>query len=112
MKPAERIATFDNDGTLWIEQPIYNQFAFAIDEVKATLNQHPEWKTQEPFTSILTGDLKGLAASGEKGMVEIVEATHSGMTTDGFRQGRSRAGSPSPSIHASRCSTPTSSISR
>jgi len=73
--PAERIATIDNDGTLWIEQPIYTQFAFAIDRVKATANKHPEWKTQEPFASILKGDLKGLAASGEKGMVEIVEAT-------------------------------------
>ena len=84
--PAERIATFDNDGTLWIEQPIYTQFAFAIDRVKATSNQHPEWKTQEPFASILKGDLKGLAASGEKGMVEIVAATHSGMTTTDFNK--------------------------
>jgi hypothetical protein len=82
--PAERIATFDNDGTLWIEQPIYNQFAFAIDRVKATANKHPEWKTQEPFKSVLNDDLKGLAASGEKGMVEIVAATHSGMTTTDF----------------------------
>ena len=84
--PAERIATFDNDGTLWIEQPIYTQFAFAIDRVKAMSNQHPEWKTQEPFASILKGDLKGLAASGEKGMVEIVAATHSGMTTTDFNK--------------------------
>jgi len=84
--PAERIATFDNDGTLWLEQPIYTQFAFAIDRVKATSNQHPEWKTQEPFASILKGDLKALAASGEKGMVEIVAATHSGMTTADFNK--------------------------
>ena len=84
--PAERVATFDNDGTLWIEQPIYNQFAFAIDRVKAMSNQHPEWKTQEPFASILKGDLKGLAASGEKGMLEIVAATHSGMTTADFNK--------------------------
>jgi phosphoglycolate phosphatase-like HAD superfamily hydrolase len=84
--PAERIATFDNDGTLWIEQPIYTQFAFAIDRVKATSNQHPEWKTKEPFASILKGDLKGLAASGEKGMLEIVAATHSGMTTADFNK--------------------------
>ena len=82
--PAERIATFDNDGTLWLEQPIYTQFVFAIDRVKATSNQHPEWKTKEPFASILKGDLKGLAASGEKGMVEIVAATHSGITTADF----------------------------
>jgi phosphoglycolate phosphatase-like HAD superfamily hydrolase len=82
--PPERIATIDNDGTLWVEQPIYTQFAFAIDEVKAQSNKHPEWKTQEPFASILSGNLAGLAASGEKGMVEIVEATHSGMTTEDF----------------------------
>ena len=82
----ERIATIDNDGTLWVEQPIYAQFAFAVDRVKATADKHPEWKTQEPFASILAGDLKGLAASGEKGMVEIVEATHSGMTTADFNK--------------------------
>jgi phosphoglycolate phosphatase-like HAD superfamily hydrolase len=84
VKPAERIATIDNDGTLWVEQPIYTQFAYAIDRVKATANKHPEWKTQRPFKSILSGDLKGLAASGEKGMVQIVAATHSGMTTTDF----------------------------
>jgi phosphoglycolate phosphatase-like HAD superfamily hydrolase len=84
VKSAERIATFDNDGTLWVEQPIYTQFAFAIDRVKATANQHPEWKTQEPFKSILAGDMSAVAAMGEKGMVEIVEATHSGITTADF----------------------------
>jgi phosphoglycolate phosphatase-like HAD superfamily hydrolase len=82
--PPERIATIDNDGTLWIEQPIYTQFAFAIDEVKKQADKHPEWKTKEPFASILAGNLKGIAASGEKGMVEIVAATHSGMTTTDF----------------------------
>jgi phosphoglycolate phosphatase-like HAD superfamily hydrolase len=86
VKPAERIATIDNDGTLWVEQPIYTQFAFAIDRVKATSNQHPEWKTQEPFKSILAGDMSAVAAMGEKGMVEIVEATHSGITTADFDQ--------------------------
>jgi phosphoglycolate phosphatase-like HAD superfamily hydrolase len=84
--PPERIASFDNDGTLWVEQPIYTQFAFAIDRLKAMSNKHPEWKTQEPFKSVLDGDLKGLAASGEKGMVEIVAATHSGMTTADFNK--------------------------
>ena len=84
VKPAERVATFDNDGTLWVEQPIYTQFAFAIDEVKAKSNQHPEWKTKEPFKSVLAGDLKAVAAMGEKGMLEIVAATHSGMTTVDF----------------------------
>jgi phosphoserine phosphatase len=82
--PAERIATFDNDGTLWSEQPIYFQFAFALDRVKALASQHPEWKTQQPFKAVLDGDMKTLAASGEKGLVEILTATHTGMTTDDF----------------------------
>jgi len=82
--PKDRLATIDNDGTLWVEQPIYTQFAFAIDEVKAQATKHPEWKTTEPFKSILAGDLKGLAAAGEKGMVEVMAATHSGMTTTDF----------------------------
>ncbi len=82
--PPERLATIDNDGTLWVEQPIYTQFAFAIDRVKAEANQHPEWKTTEPFKSILAGDMKGLAASGEKGMVQVMAATHAGMTTVDF----------------------------
>jgi phosphoglycolate phosphatase-like HAD superfamily hydrolase len=86
VKPAERIATFDNDGTLWVEQPIYTQFAFAIDEVKAKSNQHPEWKTKEPFKSVLAGDMGAVAKMGEKGMLEIVAATHSGMTTVDFNQ--------------------------
>jgi phosphoglycolate phosphatase-like HAD superfamily hydrolase len=80
----ERIAVFDNDGTLWTEQPIYFQFAFAIDRVKALAGQHPEWKEREPFKSVLTGDMAGLAATGEKGMLEIVAATHSGMTVEEF----------------------------
>src|SRR5262249_53744924 len=82
--PAERIATFDNDGTLWSEQPIYFQFAFAIDRVKARAPQHPEWKTKEPFRSLLAGDMAKVVASGEKGVSEIIAATHSGMTTDEF----------------------------
>jgi hypothetical protein len=69
-----------------VEQPVYTQFAFAIDRVKAMSNKHPEWKTQEPFKSVLNDDLKGLAASGEKGMVEIVAATHSGMSTADFNK--------------------------
>jgi phosphoglycolate phosphatase-like HAD superfamily hydrolase len=84
VKPEERVATFDNDGTLWIEQPIYNQFVFAMDEVKKQANQHPEWATKEPFKSVLAGDMKAVAAMGEKGMLEIVAATHSGMTTVDF----------------------------
>src|SRR6185503_382996 len=72
----ERIATFDNDGCLWSEQPIYFQFAFAIDRVKALAPHHPEWKDQEPFSLVLNGDLKGLSATGEKGLLQIVAATH------------------------------------
>ncbi len=80
----ERIAVFDNDGTLWSEQPVYFQGLFAIDRVKALAPQHPEWQTNEPFASILKGDLKGLAASGEKGIAQLLAATHAGMTTEEF----------------------------
>jgi phosphoglycolate phosphatase-like HAD superfamily hydrolase len=80
----ERIAVFDNDGTLWTEQPVYFQFAFAIDRVKQLAAQHPEWQSREPFKSILTGNMAGLAASGEKGLLEVIAATHSGMTTGEF----------------------------
>jgi phosphoglycolate phosphatase-like HAD superfamily hydrolase len=82
----ERIATFDNDGTLWAEQPMYFQFFFALDRVKALAPQHPEWKTQEPFASLLKGDVKGALTGGEKAMMEIVMATHAGMTTDEFKK--------------------------
>jgi len=84
--PKDRLATIDNDGTLWVEKPIYTQFVFAIDEVKRQANQHPEWKSKEPFKSVLAGDMKAVAAMGEKGMVEIVAATHSGMTTTDFNE--------------------------
>jgi len=80
----ERIATFDNDGTLWSEQPIYFQFEFALDRVKALAPQHPEWKTQEPFEAVLEGDLKGVVASGEQGLTDLLMATHAGMSTDEF----------------------------
>src|SRR5476651_574458 len=82
----ERIATFDNDGTLWCEQPLYAQLFFAIDRVKALAPQHPEWKTNEPFASLLKGDVKAALAGGEHGILEIVAATHAGMTTDEFNQ--------------------------
>jgi phosphoserine phosphatase len=82
----ERIATFDNDGTLWAEQPNYFQALFLIDRVKALAPQHPEWKTKEPFASLLKGDTKGVAATGEQGVAELVAVTHSGMTTEEFRK--------------------------
>jgi len=81
---SERIATFDNDGTLWSEQPIYFQLQFAFDRVKAMAADHPTWKTTQPYKAVLDGDMKALAASGEKGLLELVAATHAGMTTDEF----------------------------
>jgi hypothetical protein len=83
---AERIATFDNDGTLWAEQPMYFQLAFALDRVRALAPQHPEWRTKEPFASLLKGDVKAALAGGEKTILEIVMATHAGMTTEEFEQ--------------------------
>jgi hypothetical protein len=82
--PAERIAVFDNDGTLWAEQPIYFQLAFAIDRVKALAPEHPEWSEKEPFQSILAGDVKTALAGGEHAIGELVMATHAGKTTDEF----------------------------
>ncbi|MBP2444540.1 HAD family hydrolase [Rhizobium leguminosarum] len=82
--PDDRIAVFDNDGTLWSEQPFYVQLGFILDRVKALAPQYPEWKTKEPFKSILDGEPKGIARSGEKGIVELVMATHAGQTTDQF----------------------------
>ena len=83
---AERIATFDNDGCLWAEQPMYFQLLFALDRVKALAPQHPEWKDKEPFASLLKGDVKGALAGGEPALVQIVAATHAGMTTEEFNK--------------------------
>jgi phosphoserine phosphatase len=84
VEPAQRIAVFDNDGTLWSEQPAYFQLLFAIDRVKALEPKHPDWRTRQPFKAALEGDMKTLAASGEKGLLELVMATHAGMTTEEF----------------------------
>jgi phosphoserine phosphatase len=86
LPPAERIATFDNDGTLWSEQPMPVQLYFALDRVKTLAPQHPEWKTQEPFASLLKGDMKTALAGGEHAVVELMMATHTGMSTLEFEQ--------------------------
>ncbi len=86
VEPAERIATFDNDGTLWVEYPMYTQALFAFDRVKTLAPQHPDWKTQQPFKGVLEGDMKAVGASGMKGLMEIIMATHSGMTAAEFEQ--------------------------
>lgn len=83
--PAERIATFDNDGTLWSEQPTV-QLMFAFDRVKAEAPKHPEWKTTEPFKSVLANDMNGVMATGEHGLMELIMATHTGMSVEEFNQ--------------------------
>lgn len=83
---SERIAVFDNDGTLWAEQPMYFQLAFAIDRVKTLASGHPEWKEKEPFASVLKGDIKTALSGGEKALLELIVATHSGMTTEEFKK--------------------------
>ncbi|WP_374108218.1 MULTISPECIES: HAD family hydrolase [Rhizobium] len=82
----ERVAVFDNDGTLWVEHPMYTQLAFALDRVKALAPQHPEWKETQPFKAVLEGDMKTLAASGEKGLMELIMTTHAGMTSGDFQK--------------------------
>lgn len=82
--PAERIAVFDNDGTLWAEQPVYFQFLFALDRIKTLAPKHPEWQTREPFASVLKGDAKGALAGGERALGEMLMATHAGMTSEEF----------------------------
>ena len=84
--PEQRIATFDNDGTLWAEQPMYFQGFFVFDRVKALAPQHPEWKDRQPFKAILEDDMKALLASGEKGVAESAMTTHAGMTTEEFER--------------------------
>ncbi|WP_435134036.1 HAD family hydrolase [Formosa sp. A9] len=80
----DRIATFDNDGTLWSEQPLYFQLFFALDRIKALAPEHPEWKSKQPFKAVLENDMKTVMEYGEKGLIEILMSTHAGMTTDEF----------------------------
>ena len=82
--PAERIAVFDNDGTLWSEQPLYFQLAFALDRVKALAPMHPEWRDQQPFSGVLEGDLTEILAGGEHAVLELILATHANTTTEEF----------------------------
>lgn len=82
--PSERVAVFDNDGTLWVESPIYTQLAFVIDRVKALAPDHPEWASTQPFQAALDNDLAALSAAGEKGLIELLMATHAGMSTEAF----------------------------
>lgn len=82
--PGERVAVFDNDGTLWCEQPVYTQVAFALDRVKALAPKHPDWKDKQPFKAVLEDDHKAIAEAGELGLVQIMLATHTGFTTDEF----------------------------
>jgi hypothetical protein len=81
---ADRIATFDNDGNLWSEQPMYFQLQFAIDRVRAMAPDHPEWKGKQPFEALMAGDMEALMAEGEAGLVKLVMASHAGMTTEAF----------------------------
>ena len=86
VQPAQRIAVFDNDGTLWSEQPMYFQLAFALDRVKVLAPRHPEWKNKQPFQAVLEGDLETVLAGGEHALLELVMATHAGNTTEEFSQ--------------------------
>ncbi len=84
--PADRVATFDNDGTLWVEHPFYTQLVFALDRVKALAPEHPEWKEQQPFKAVLEGDIKTVLAGGDKALLALVMASHAGMSTADFEQ--------------------------
>jgi hypothetical protein len=84
--PDERIAVFDNDGTLWVEYPMYTQLAFALDRVKTLAPKHPEWREKSPFKDVLDNNLPALAASGQRGLMELIMATHAGMTTQEFEK--------------------------
>ena len=86
---SERVAAFDNDGTLWVEYPMYTQILFAMDRVKELAPQHPEWRTTQPFKAVLEGDMKTVGESGMKGVMEIMKVTHTGMTAEEFSEAAS-----------------------
>lgn len=82
--PAERIAVFDNDGTLWAEQPVYFQLMFALDRIREMADEHPEWAEEEPYRSAIKGDLKAVAAGGKDALIDVVMKSHAGMSTEAF----------------------------
>lgn len=86
VQPVDRLAVFDNDGTLWVEQPLYTQIVFAFDRVRALAPQHPEWADREPFRAVIAGDMAALAQAGQKGLAQIIAVTHTGMTPEAFHQ--------------------------
>jgi phosphoglycolate phosphatase-like HAD superfamily hydrolase len=90
VEPIDRIATFDNDGTLWIEYPMYTQMLFSVDRIKKLAPQHPDWKIRQPFKGVLEDDMEAVAATGMKGLLEIVMASHSGMTAVEFEEEASK----------------------
>jgi hypothetical protein len=103
---AERIATFDNDGTLWSEQPVYFQGRFALDRVRAMAADHPEWHNTEPFKSVIAGDMKGLMATGKEGLEKVLLATHANMTAAQFEASVRDCSSPiSPAPTSLPCSS-------
>ena len=110
--PEDRIATFDQDGTLWVEHPLYTQAMFALDRVHALAPKHPEWKTKEPFKAVLAGDRAAMAKFTRGDWAEIIAATHAGMSTEEFLDDRRATGWRRRSIRASSGRTPISSTSR
>ena len=110
--PNERIATFDNDGTLWCEKPLSVQILFALDRVKALAPQHPEWKRKSLSRPLLKGDMKGAWPAANTALLEIVEATHAGMTTDEFEKDRQGLDRDRETSQVPASSTPRWSISR
>jgi hypothetical protein len=103
--PAERIAVFDNDGTLWTEQPFYFQGLFVFDRIRALAPQHPEWKDAQPFKAVLENNMKNLAASGMQGLIELVVATHAGIIRSAFRSSKGSTLWRAASISHWRCSS-------
>ena len=110
--PEERLATFDQDGTLWVEHPIYSQVVFALDRVVALAPEHPEWKDKEPFKTVLSGDRAAMAKLSLRDLEEIVFATHAGMTRRGVQRHRRGRGPPRPRTIAGTGPTPSWSTSR